>query len=105
MSETSPDTSVRPKPIIERHIQTVLLALVVGLLGWSGNTTMTLIETSARQDERITQLINLTEQLRADLRDVGTRYMTISDAALYREQMSGQLDALKQRVTRLENAQ
>lgn len=103
MSETNPDTAVRPKPILERHIQTVMLGLVIALLGWSGNTTLTLIETTARQDERITQLINLTEDLRTDLRNVGSEYMTISDAALYRDQMNGQLDALNERVKRLEN--
>ncbi|MBY5941151.1 hypothetical protein KUW00_09635 [Halomonas sp. DP5N14-9] len=84
-------------------MQTVLLALVVGLLAWSGNTTLTLIETSARQDERISQLIALTEQLRADLREVGNDYMTINDAAMYRDQINSRIDALGARVSRLEN--
>lgn len=105
MPTSSPDTAVRSKPIIERHVQTVLLALVVGLLAWSGNTTMTLIETSARQDERITQLINLTEQLRNDLRAVGSEYMTISDAALYRDQLNSKIDSLSARVSQLESRQ
>ena len=103
MSETSPDTALKAKPILERHAQTVLLALVVGLLAWSGNTTLTLIETSARQDERISQLIALTEQLRADLREVGNDYMTINDAAMYRDQINSRIDALGARVSRLEN--
>ncbi|MEQ5768136.1 hypothetical protein NFH98_11070 [Halomonas sp. H33-56] len=81
----------------------MLLALVVGLLAWSGNTTLTLIETSARQDERISQLIALTEQLRADLREVGNDYMTINDAAMYRDQINSRIDALGARVSRLEN--
>ena len=103
MSETSPDNALKAKPILERHVQTVLLALVVGLLAWSGNTTLTLIETSARQDERISQLIALTEQLRADLREVGNDYMTINDAAMYRDQINSRIDALGARVSRLEN--
>lgn len=103
MSETSPDTALKAKPILERHVQTVLLALVVGLLAWSGNTTLTLIETSARQDERISQLIALTEQLRADLREVGNDYMTINDAAMYRDQINSRIDSLGARVSRLEN--
>lgn len=105
MSETNPETNVRSRPILERHVQTVLLALVVGLLAWSGNTTMTLIETSARQDERISQLITLTENLRQDLRDTGNQFMTISDAQLYRDQMNSRIDALGSRVSRLENEQ
>ncbi|MGK0545366.1 hypothetical protein ACSEE7_07660 [Halomonas cupida] len=103
MSQTNPDTALKAKPILERHVQTVLLALVVGLLAWSGNTTLTLIETSARQDERISQLITLTEQLRADLREVGNDYMTINDAAMYRDQINSRIDALGARVSRLEN--
>ncbi|MGQ7247582.1 hypothetical protein ACUN9Y_09605 [Halomonas sp. V046] len=103
MSEANPDTAVRSKPILERHLQTVLLALVVALLGWSGNTTLTLIETSARQDERISTLISLTENLRQDLRDVGTNYMKVNDAAIYRSQINGRIDALDGRLKRLED--
>jgi len=99
----NPDNNVRSRPIVERHIQTLLLAIVVGLLTWSSNTTLRLIETTARQDERISTLITLTESLRRDLRETGDEFMTISDAQLYRDQMRGRIDSIDSRVSRLED--
>lgn len=103
MTNANPDTHVRSKPILERHLQTLLLTLVAGLIAWQGVTTLKLIETSARQDERITQLLTMTEQLRNDLRDADSQYMTIQDASLYRDQMNGRIDALSSRLSRLES--
>jgi len=72
-------------------------------VAWSGNTTLRLIETTARQDERISTLITLTESLRRDLRETGDEFMTISDAQLYRDQMRGRIDSIDSRVSRLED--
>ncbi|WP_275289164.1 hypothetical protein [Halomonas elongata] len=103
MTDANPGThQVRAKPIFERHLQTLLLTLVAGLIAWQGVTTLKLIETTARQDERITQLITMTEQLRNDLKDADSQYMTNQDASLYRQQMNGRIDALDNRVSRLE---
>ncbi|WP_289105734.1 hypothetical protein [uncultured Halomonas sp.] len=104
MSDSPEQTvPVRTRTKFETHMQTLLLTLVAGLIAWQGMTSMKLIETSARQDERISQLIALTEQLRADLREVGNDYMTINDAAMYRDQINSRIDALGARVSRLEN--
>ncbi|QFT84954.1 hypothetical protein FIU88_08195 [Halomonas sp. THAF12] len=104
MSDSPEQTvPVRARTKLETHMQTLLLTLVAGLIAWQGVTTLKLIETSARQDERITQLITLTEQLRNDLRDADNQYMTIQDASLYRDQMNGRIDALTSRLSRLEN--
>ena len=103
MNVRNPGNNVRANPIVERHIQTLLLAIVVGLLAWSGNTTLRLIETTARQDERISTLITLTESLRRDLRETGDEFMTISEAQLNRDQMRGRIDSIDSRVSRLED--
>lgn len=99
MTNASP---VRTRKRLETHVQTVLLAMVIAVITWSGNTTLKLIETTARQDERITQLLELTEELRQELRDAGNRFMTIDAADFYRQQVNGRLDALDDRVKRLE---
>ncbi|MDT8894198.1 hypothetical protein RSO41_05980 [Halomonas sp. I1] len=102
MTNSNPDTQVRAKPIFERHLQTLLLTLVAGLIAWQGITTLKLIETTARQDERISQLITMTEQLRNDLRDADSQYMTNHDARIYRDQLNSRIDDLDNRVSRLE---
>jgi hypothetical protein len=96
------DTAVRPKPIMERHLQTLLLTLVAGLIAWSGMTTMKLVETQARQDERVSHLITLTESLRSEIRGMEDRYMSRSDAELYRAQFSARMDTMDQRISVLE---
>lgn len=94
---------VHPKPIVERHVQTVLLALVVGVMGWSGSNTMKLSDNSARQDERIIHLIALTEQLRQDLRSIDSQYITRREADIHRSDTRSKLEELGERVTRLES--
>ncbi|WP_413616426.1 hypothetical protein MRB56_09165 [Halomonas cupida] len=104
MSEQSPDNSVRSRPILERHVQTIMLGLVIALLAWSGTTTLKLVETSARQDERITQLINITNELRDEMRDASSRYMTVNSASVYRQQLNSRIDSIDIRVKQLEDS-
>lgn len=105
MSDKNPDTTVRSKPIMERHVQTLLLAVVAGLIGWQGITTLKLSESSARQDERVTHLITLTEQLRQDLRNMDSQYLTRREAEMHRNENRSKLDLLESRVSRLEGNQ
>ena len=101
---TAPDNdSMKPRPIIERHIQSFLLSVIVALAVWQGSTTFRLSEISARQDERVTHLINLTEQLRQDLRDMDTTYLPRREAEIYRNETDRKLDELSVRVGRLES--
>lgn len=104
---TPPNEQMNPlpvKPIIERHLQTLLLGLVVALLGWSGNTTLKLTENGARQDERITHLIALTEQLRQDIRTVDSQYITRREAEMYRSSMLNRVGEVESRLTKLEDS-
>lgn len=102
MSQANPDDAVRSKPILERHLQTLLLTLVAGLIAWQGMTTLELTETTARQDEKVMHLIALTEQLRQDIRDMDSDYLPRREAEMYRSETALRLETLDQRVTRLE---
>jgi len=102
MSEKSPDNTVRSRPILERHVQTILLAVVVGLISWQATTTLRLSDSSARQDERVTHLIMLTEQLRQDLRNLDAQYISRREAEMYRNETHGMIESLESRVVRLE---
>ncbi|SFB80553.1 hypothetical protein SAMN05660443_0239 [Marinospirillum celere] len=55
------------KSATERHIQTVAVFIITGVLGWVGFSLNSLIEHQARVDERISymtsQIIHLQEQL------------------------------------------
>lgn len=105
MSDKSPENTVRSKPIMERHLQTLLLALVAGLISWQGYSTLRLNESSARQDERVSYLITLTEQLRQDMRNMDALYMPRREYEMYRNETRSKLDQLESRVSRLEGAQ
>lgn len=101
---TAPDNdNMKPRPIIERHIQSFLLSVIIALAVWQGSTTFRLSEISARQDERVTHLINLTEQLRRDLRDMDATYLPRREAEIYRNETDRKLDELSVRVGRLES--
>lgn len=61
---------------MERHIQTLLLTVVAGLIAWQGVTTLKLIETSTRQDERITYLVQQVGDMHAEMRRQRDDYVT-----------------------------
>ena len=100
---TAPDDDkMKPRPIIERHIQSFLLSVIIALAVWQGSTTFRLSEISARQDERVSHLINLTEQLRQDLRNMDATYLPRREAEIYRNETDRKLEELSNRVDRLE---
>lgn len=100
---TAPDdNNMKPRPTIERHIQSFLMSVIIALAVWQGSTTLRLSEISARQDERVTHLINLTEQLRQELRDMDVTYLPRREAEMYRHETDRKLDELSNRVGRLE---
>lgn len=46
-------TTQQPKPSFERHLQTGIAAVLVGLVGWIGLSITSMAETQARLDERV----------------------------------------------------
>lgn len=103
MATDTPEKPVTSRPIMERHLQTLLLALVAGLISWQGFSTLKLTESSARQDERVMHLIALTEQLRQDLRNLDSQYVTRRESDINRSELRSKLETLETRITRLEN--
>ena len=91
-----------PRPIIERHVQSIMLFLISGLIAWQGVTTLKLSESSARQDERVTHLISLTEQMQQALRDADSTYMSRRELQVHRNEIARELEQLDNRVGRLE---
>lgn len=96
---------VRTRTKLETHMQTLLLAVVAGLIAWQGVTTLKLSESSARQDERVAHLISLTEHLRQDLRDMDSLHLPRREAEMYRNETHNRIDQLESRVSRLEGSQ
>lgn len=87
---------------MERHLQTLLLTLVAGLITWQGVTTLKLTEGSARQDERIINLTAQVAQLRGDLRDWNNRFYLKADAERELGDIDADLGNLRDRVSALE---
>lgn len=102
MSEENPDTALRSKPIIERHIQTLLLAIVAGLIGWQGMTTLKLSESSARQDERIVNLTHQVSEIHRELRDQRDNYVTLNEFERRMSEQRSETSTLRDRVRTLE---
>lgn len=90
------------KPIMERHLQTGILLLIVSFVGWQALTTLQLTEASVRQDERVMHLITLTEQLRVDLRNLDNLYLPRREAEVYRNDMRNRIEQLESRISRVE---
>lgn len=105
MSDSSPEHAVKSRPILERHVQSIMLFLISGLIAWQGVTTLRLSESSARQDERVAHLITLTEQLRQDLRNMDSQYLPRREAEMQRSETHRKIEHLESRVSRLESAQ
>lgn len=102
MNDQDPDVNKRTRPILESHLQSIMLALISGLIAWQGVSTLQLRESSARQDERVTHLINLTEQMRRDLRGIDSQYLPRREAEMYRNEQRARYEQLESRVSRLE---
>ncbi|QJQ93927.1 MULTISPECIES: hypothetical protein [Halomonadaceae] len=104
MADNGPDTTVRSKPIMERHLQTMLLAIATMLIGWQGVTTFNLSQTSARQDERIVHLTQQVSEIHRELRDQRDNYVTFNEADRRFREHRHELDAINSRVRALEES-
>lgn len=102
MNEDRDMPSVRSRPIMERHLQTLLLTLVAGLIAWQGVTTLKLTEASARQDERLIGLTDKVTELQKDLREFSTSYYPKADAEREFGDIKSDISSLRERVTVLE---
>lgn len=76
------DTSIEPQPPVysglERHIQSVLLAIAIAILGWLGLTVQSSATSIATLSEKVSQLEN---RLREDRGNIYTVDMANRDMA------------------------
>ncbi|WFF40408.1 hypothetical protein EVC62_02215 [Salinicola endophyticus] len=93
---------VRSRPIIERHIQTALLAVIVAAIGWAGSSLIDVREGFARQDERLTNLAQQFADVQSSLKELSTAYYPKSDAERELGNMRTDIRNLRERVTVLE---
>lgn len=92
------DQPVSTRPVWERHIQTVMMTLVIGGLGWVGSTILEVSEQQAVQTVRIEHLVRQVEEFKISIKDRYTRTDALRDWNRYEREMA----EVKDRVTRIE---
>lgn len=102
MHEKDPDTAVRSRPIRERHLQTFLLFVVSGLIGWQGLTTLSLLEASARQDERILNLTQQVAELHREWREQRDSNVSLTEFERRMGEHQREINSIRDRVRTLE---
>ena len=101
----------RPKPALERHIQTGIAAVLVGLVGWIGISITGMSEGQARLDERVANMQRDIDRLNAKIED-GVLPQTRIELRALQQQINQhetnfrtiwpRLREMKERVQRLE---
>lgn len=86
----------------ERHFQTGIQLVLVGLLAWAGLKLVTLGEENAALQERITYQGEQIVSLRRDIREWSNLYVRKSEAQQRAEEVNSRLDALGDRLSTLE---
>jgi len=94
--------TVRSKPILERHVQSILLALIVGGILWVGNNMVTYGQQIAVINSSMAQLQSTLTQMQTDLRASNGKFAvkTEVDAALAQDRSD--IRSLRERITTLE---
>lgn len=82
----------------ERHLQTGIQLILIGLLAWAGMKLVTLGESTAVLRERLIYQGEQISNLRRDLRDWSDVYMKKSDAARDLELINTRIDAAHGRI-------
>lgn len=88
--------------MFERHLQTGIQLLLVGLLGWAGLKLVSLGEDNAALQERLIYQGDQISSLRRDLRDWSNLYYRKSDASRDIGALQEDIRSLKQRVSAIE---
>lgn len=101
MADTS--TASENRSMFERHLQTGIQLLLVGLIGWAGLKLVTLGEHIAVLQERQLNQGRQIENLRRDIRDWSSLYYRKADAAREIGGIHTDILALEARIADLEN--
>ncbi|MFW6032453.1 MAG: hypothetical protein ACOCTI_03670 [Phycisphaeraceae bacterium] len=95
------ETTVKPS-IFERHLQTAIQIILVGLLAWAGLRLVALGENTAVLRERLVYQGSQIESLRRDLRDWSDLYYRKSTADREISDLQDGVRHLDERITALE---
>lgn len=96
------DNTVKPSRF-ERHLQTGIQLVLVGLLAWAGIKLVTLGEDNAVLRERITYQGEQITYLRRDIREWSNLYYRKADAKREIGGLQENVQSLNERITALEN--
>ncbi len=86
----------------ERHMQTAIQVLLVGLLLWAGTELVKLGQQSAVLEERLTTQGTMLYELRQELKVWGETYYRATDARRELDHIETRIDDLNGRVSALE---
>lgn len=92
------DNTPSPRPI-ERHIQTILTALILAILVWVGST---LIDVSEQQAVQVVQIQALNERI-AEMKESTRDRYTRSDASRDKEAMQERMKSFERRLDQVES--
>lgn len=93
-------------PVLERHLQTLLLSIIAGLIAWGGMTINGTAQATVRLDERVVQMTKTVEEARLEVRDLGKLQAEIAaQGADQRQQLWGEIARLQARIGVLEAQQ
>ncbi|MCC5904049.1 MAG: hypothetical protein JJT87_19230 [Halomonas sp.] len=89
--------------VFERHMQTGIQVLLVGLILWAGSELVKLGQQSVILEERLTMQGLMLQEMRQELKSWGDTYYRTVDARRELDQIETRIDSLNSRVSALEN--
>lgn len=96
------ERDVKPS-VFERHMQTGIQVLLVGLILWAGSELVKLGQQSVILEERLTMQGLMLQEMRQELKSWGDTYYRTVDARRELDQIETRIDSLNSRVSALEN--
>lgn len=83
------------RSVLERHVQTIIGAVVVGLLGWVGITLQDMTASVARLEEKVAGLERQLMHLQSQTADRYTRQDAVRDLTVMRKILDDHAERLK----------
>ena len=94
--------SKQPTNTLERHAQTIAIAIIIGLITWVGISVTGNTGALATLTERSEHQSRETSEIKATLKEQGKNQYTIADALRDNQYVHIRMDKLDTRITTLE---
>lgn len=98
------ERDVKPSSF-ERHMQTGIQVLLVGLILWAGSELVKLGQQSVVLEERLTMQGLMLQEMRQELKSWGDTYYRATDARRELDEIESRINNLNSRVSALETGQ